>query len=308
MCDHHKSSQSPRHGAALEHGAAHEQDHQRWSRRSFIRTLGLSGGGAFFLSNLPVAALSSSALAYGLSNSETDRVLVLIRLKGGNDGLNTIIPLFDYGAYQSLRPGIAIPQNQTFALNDRFGMPNTMNDLMPLWEEGQMRVINSVGYPNQNLSHFVSSDIWATADDAGNVGTSGWLGRYLMDLYPDYLTNPPETPPAVQIGGVGNLAFYDSNEVNISVSVADPDQQFEIAQNGELYDVLNLPDCCYGEQLGYMRTMTNSTFYYAGVIKEAYDSAANAVDYGPGSLRRQLALVARLIKGGLGTKLYMVTL
>ncbi len=308
MCDHHTPNHKGlRHGGALEHGEAHEQDHRQWSRRSFLRTLGLSGGGAILLGHMPVSAMTSSALAFGLSNTETDRVLVVIRLKGGNDGLNTFIPLADYGQYQSLRPTLAIPQNEIIELSDTFGVPNTMATLQSRWLDGQMRVVHSVGYPDQNLSHFRSSDIWASGSDAGVVDNSGWLGRYLMDLYPDYLTNPPETPPAVQIGGVGNLAFNDTNGVNISVSVADPDQLFEIAQNGELYDVVNLPDCFYGDQLGYMRAVANSTFIYAGTIKDAYDNAANAADY-QGSLGQQLSLVARLIKGGLGTKLYMVTL
>jgi hypothetical protein len=120
--------------------------------------------------------------------------------------------------------------------------------------------------------------------------------------------NPPALPPAIQIGSVGNLAFNDKNDVNISVSVNDPNELFEIAQNGQLYPLTNLPDCLYGEQLGYMRAVANSTFVYAGVIKSAYDTGKNQVAYPNGSLGKQLALVSRLIKGNLGTKFYMVTL
>ncbi|HMO38851.1 MAG TPA: DUF1501 domain-containing protein [Saprospiraceae bacterium] len=308
MCNHHQNSNKMRHGSALEHGEAHEQDHRQWSRRSFLQTLGIGGGVSLMLGNMPLNALMSAPLAFALDNSETDRVLVLIRFKGGNDGLNTIIPVFDYGRYQALRPNIRIAQSDILNLSAEFGVPNTMNALQPLWSEGSMKVVHSVGYPNQNLSHFRSSDIWASASDANVVDRSGWLGRYLQDLYPDFLLNPPAVPPAIQIGSVGNQAFIDTNDTNISVSVNEPEELAEIARNGQLYSLSNLPACLYGEQLGYIRAVTNSTFVYAGAIKQAHDAAANQVAYPAGNFGRQLAIVARLIKGNLGTKLYMVTL
>ncbi len=295
-------------GSALEHGEAHEQDHRQWSRRSFLQTLGITGGASVMLGNIPLTALLRSPLAFALNGGNEERVLVLIRLKGGNDGANMIIPIADYGIYQSLRPTIRIPQNEILNLNDAFGIPKTMEALQPLWSEGMMKVVHSVGYEDQNLSHFRSSDIWASASEADVLDNSGWLGRYLQDLYPDFLLNPPTVPPAIQIGSVGNLAFIDENNTNISVSVNEPDELYEIAQNGQLYDINNLPDCFYGEQLGYLRAVTNSTLIYAEAIKEAYDASANQAMYPEGSLARQLAIVARLIKGNLGTKFYMVTL
>ncbi len=314
MCnhqDHQHTNQPSRLGSALEHGAAHERDHQQWSRRSFLHTLGLSGGSAFLLANLPISALLNAPLAVALSESNNsdaaNRILVLIRLKGGNDGLNTLIPIFDYGRYQALRPTIRVAQNDTFALNTAFAMPKTMSALQGMWTEGQMKVVHSVGYAEQNLSHFRSSDIWASASDSNVLDNSGWLGRYLQEQYPDYLNNPPAVPPAVQIGSVGNLAFNDTNNVSISVSVNDPNELYEIARLGRLYDLTNLPECLYGEQLGYMRSVANSTFFYAETIKRAYDSSTTQAEYSS-SLGRQLAMVARLIKGNLGTRLYMVTL
>ncbi len=295
-------------GSAIEHGEAHARDHRRWSRRSFLQSLGIAGGGSIMLSNLPVTTLLSSPLAYALTTGESDRILVLIRLKGGNDGLNTIIPIGDYGTYQALRPTIRVPQNEILNLNTAFGLPKTMQTAYSMWQAGKMKVVHSVGYPDQNLSHFRSSDIWASASDADVIEDSGWLGRYLQQSYPDFLMNPPALPPAIQIGSVGNLAFTDTNNVNISVSVNDPNELYEIAQLGQLYSLDHLPDCLYGEQLGYMRAVANSTFVYAGAIKAAYDLVTNQVEYPTGGLGQQLALVARLIKGNLGTKFYMVTL
>ncbi len=304
----HKLSTPTRLGSTLEHGEAHERDHQQWSRRSFLQSLGIAGSGSILLGNMPVSALMSSPLAYALMQGESDRILVLIRLKGGNDGLNMIIPIGDYGTYQSLRPTIRVPQSEILNLNTAFGIPKTMSAAQTMWQDGNMKVVHSVGYPDQNLSHFRSSDIWASASDSNVTDDSGWLGRYLQQLYPDFLMNPPALPPAIQIGSVGNLAFTDTNNVSISVSVNDPNELYEIAQLGQLYSLDNLPDCLYGEQLGYMRAVANSTFVYAGVIKNSYDASTNQIEYPMGGLGRQLALVARLIKGNLGTKFYMVTL
>lgn len=304
--NHHKNS---RHGSALEHGKAHTKDHQNWSRRGFLRNLGIVGGTSMLLGKMPVTALGASPLSIALNNSESDRILVLIRLKGGNDGLNTIIPVFDYGTYANYRPNLRIPRNESIALNNSFSIPNALGDVLPFWEEDAMRVVHNVGYPEQNLSHFRSTDIWSSGSDSEVLDTSGWLGRYLNESYPNYLENPPEIPPAIQIGGFGSLTFNNMEAVNLSVTVNEPEELEEIARNGQLYPLDNLPDCTVGEQLGYMRTIANSTFIYAETIATASERATNAVDYQQNNpLARQLRTVARLIKGNLGTKLYTVTL
>jgi len=314
MCDHHnhKNNQNKkgklRHGAALEHGAAHGQDHKRWSRRNFLSGLGLAGG-SMVLGNMPITSLAASPLGFMLNAGLSDRVLVLIRLNGGNDGLNTIIPLDQYGVYQANRPQIAIPESQVINLTAETGMHTNMADLTPLWNEGKMKVVNSVGYENHNLSHFRSTDIWHSASDANVLDQSGWLGRFLENEYPDYLTNAPENPPAVQIGSPGSILFNGMAENNPSYGVLtnNPEQLAEIAATGRLYDVDSLGDCHYDDQLVYLRSIANTTFQYAGVINEAFENSTTDADY-PNTLGDQLSLIARLIKGGLQTKFYMVTL
>jgi uncharacterized protein (DUF1501 family) len=315
MCDQHNNDTSKIHGSKLEHGEeAHEQHHRGWSRRDFIRTAGIAGGMSLFLSRVPVTALAHSPLSYALSNTNTDRILVLIRLKGGNDGVNTIIPAYQYGMYQTMRPNIAIPQNQLINLSNELAMPNTMAALQTLWQDGRMKVVNNVGYPDQNLSHFRSGDIWASASDSNVVDDSGWLGRWLNDLYPEFATNPPDVPPAIQIGGGGSITFTNPDEIDMSMIAANPEQLAEIALTGMLYDTQDVPDCYYGEQLTYMRTIANSTFRYAQSIADAYGASTNNGAYESTNnsplridIAEQLAVVARLIKGGLGTRLYMVT-
>ncbi len=309
MCDQHNTTKEnkQRLGSALEHGEAHEQDHNRWSRRSFLRNVGIAGSMSMLLGKTPITAMANSPMAMALTNNNSDRILVLIRLKGGNDGMNMIVPLFDYGTYQAYRPDIAVQQSDLFNLSPEFGMPNYMGALENLWQDGSMKVVNSVGYADQNLSHFRSTDIWTSASDADELVTSGWLGRTLDQQFPDFLTNPPDMPPAIQIGGVGNIMFDNPDGTNLGVIVSNPEELYEIAQTGELYDPLDVPDCYYGEQLGFLRTITNSTFRYAEVIADAYAASSNSVNYTT-SLGEQLALVARLIKGGLETRLYVVSL
>lgn len=284
----------------------HDHEHDYWSRRSFIQALGLVGGGSILMGNQAVSAAQATPLTVALSESQNDNILVIIRLNGGNDGLNTIVPVYDYATYANLRPNIRHFEPNLMPLNDDFSLPNYMNDLESVWGDGQMKVVHGVGYPDQNLSHFRSSDIWASGAHQYEEPT-GWWGRYFEDLYPDYLTNPPASPPAIQVGNIGNLIF-DGFDNNYAFTVANIEQLQAIGANGALHDVVNVPDCIYGDKLTYLRATANTTYTYSGVINEAYMAASNNANYGNGDLAVQLAAVARLIKGGLGTKVYMVSL
>ena len=284
----------------------HDHEHDYWSRRSFIQALGLVGGGSILMGNQAVSAAQATPLTVALSESQNDNILVIIRLNGGNDGLNTIVPVYDYATYANLRPNIRHFEPNLMPLNDDFSLPNYMNDLESVWGDGQMKVVHGVGYPDQNLSHFRSSDIWASGAHQYEEPT-GWWGRYFEDLYPDYLTNPPAAPPAIQVGNIGNLIF-DGFDNNYAFTVANIEQLQAIGTNGALHDVVNVPDCIYGDKLTYLRATANTTYTYSGVINEAYMAASNNANYGNGDLATQLAAVARLIKGGLGTKVYMVSL
>ena len=310
MCDHDiKSDAAETEGSKVEHGKAHEKAHKDWSRRSFLRGLGITGGMGLVLGQLPVNALSSSPLSVLLDGANSDRILVMIRLKGGNDGLNTLVPLYNYDTYRTNRPQLAKSESDVIKLSDEHGLNSNLAPLMPLWNEGKMKIVNGVGYDNHNLSHFRSTDIITSGSDANVVESSGWLGRHLNDCFPDFLTNPPAHPPAVQIAGAGSILFSGGEGAveDYALSVASPEQLFEIAKTGRLYELDNLPECTYGEQLGFLRSVANSTFRYAEVIKEKYDEAENDVAYTT-ALGQQLGLVARLIKGGLKTQFYVVTL
>ncbi len=284
----------------------HHEEHEAWSRRTFLQALGIAGAGSFALAGSQISSAAVSPITAALTASTNDRVLVLIRLKGGNDGLNTIVPINDHALYASRRPTIALPVNSLYNLSPDFGLPSFMSALQPRWGNGQMKVVHGVGYQGQNLSHFRSSDIWASTD-AVNVEPTGWMGRFFENEFPNFVLSPPPVPPAIQIGSLGNLIF-EGIQANYAFTVADPQQLYALAQNGWQHDPANVPPCVYGNQLGFLRSTTNTTFAYAGVINTAYQASTTQASYGNHSIADQLAIVARLIKGQLGTKVYMVSL
>ncbi|TVQ49814.1 MAG: DUF1501 domain-containing protein [Saprospirales bacterium] len=301
MKNHHRTKD----GLSLDNKKAHESDHLSWSRRGFLQSVGLTTSMSLLLGKLPLRAFTSSAMDYV---GETDRVLILIRLAGGNDGLNTVVPLFDYGRYQQLRTTVAIPPGELTELKNGLAMPQLTPDFFNLWNNDLMKIVQGVGYPEQNLSHFRSTDIWSTASDAQFIEPSGWLGRLITLDDPEITIHPPEHPAAVQIGNSGNLTFNNSDNVNLSFQVSNTNQLFQIVNEGKFFPVEDLPECLHGSQIEFVRNLANQTFRYADVIKMAYEKAENSLEYTASSLANQLAIVARLIKGGLRTSLYMVTL
>ncbi|GAB3243931.1 DUF1501 domain-containing protein [Chitinimonas naiadis] len=128
-----------------------------------------------------VAALATLAptVAYAVTAQALPRLLIMIELKGGNDGLNTVVPYADE-RYYALRPKIAIAREQVLQLDQHCGLNPAMQSLMPLWQAGRLAVVQGLGYPKPNLSHFRSIEIWDTASDSDTVLQSGWLTRQFM--------------------------------------------------------------------------------------------------------------------------------
>ncbi len=313
MCDSHHNHNTSSPYKGLEHDG-HDLEHKNWSRRSFIQALGIAGSGSMFLGSNLISASAPSPLSAAIAAAETDNILVLIRLSGGNDGLSTVIPIQQYDTYANARPNIYIPESKILKLTDDFGVPTYMSALESLWGDGQFKAVHGVGYENQSLSHFTGSDIYANTDlnTTGFSGEpTGWMGRHFENLYPDYLINPPEAPAAIQIGNLSNLVFQ-GRETNYAFVTNNVDQLEQIAETGLFYDIQNAPfdDCMYGDQLRFLRGVANTTYEYAGKIHEAYErgDALRCVEYQDNGFARQLSLLAKLIKGGLGTKVYMISL
>jgi uncharacterized protein (DUF1501 family) len=302
-----KARKTPRHGAALEHGEAHTLDHQLWSRRDFLSASGIIGAGSLLMGNLGLRAFQPTPLMASLANGSNDRILVLIRLDGGNDGLNTIIERGNQ-FYYDLRPTIAIQEPNLWALSNEYGMPLATNALQPMWDNGMMKVIHNVGYPDPNYSHFRSYDIVASASDAEVVENTGWMGRFLDNEYAAFLETPPTVPPALQIGVQTDLVFR-ADAANMALAVSSPQEFYQIAQTGQLYDTALLGNTPRELELAYVRQTANAAFRYAETIKTAYSRGKNQVNYPSNNyLAEQLAIVAKLIKGNLGTRVFMVSI
>ena len=302
MCEKHKKT---RPGTTLDNQAAHEQDHRLWSRRDFLSASGLVGAGGLLLGKLPVRAFQPTPLLAALANGPNDRILVLIRLDGGNDGLNTVIERGNTH-YYDLRPNIAIAENNLWALSNEYGMPLATNALQPMWQDEMMKIVLNVGYPEPNYSHFRSYDIVASASSSDEVVNSGWMGRFLDHEYAAFLDAPPTVPPALQIGVQSNLVFK-SDAANMALAISSPEEFYQIAQTGLLYDTSSLGNTPREQELAYVRQTANAAFRYAQTIKEAYARGKNQVDYPTDNyLAEQMAIVARLIKGNLGSRVFMV--
>jgi uncharacterized protein (DUF1501 family) len=253
----------------------------------------------------PVQAMHAAPVLNTLQTAETDRVLVIIQLGGGNDGLNTIVPVRN-DIYYRERPRIAIPRNQTIGLDAEYSLHPELEQLRPFWGEGQMAVVHNVGYEDSSRSHFDESARWVTGSGSDDE-SSGWAGRYLDKAFAE---NRPAFPPAIRFSGAEGLFRADGGMLSMTF---DPEQLSQLAESGRLYPVDGLPDHAAGEALRYAREVANAAVRFAGPVQEAAQAGTNRVaypDYGSNrreGLGRGLATVARLVRGGLQTRMYLVS-
>jgi uncharacterized protein (DUF1501 family) len=296
-----------RFGSCLAHGPAHAADHARWSRRAFLQRLGVATGGLFFLGQTPVRAYGHSSWLDRLRALETSRVLVLVQLGGGNDGLNTVVPV-ENDLYYNARPTLSIAKNATLDLTDELGLHPSMAPLMDRYQRGHMAILQNVGYAAPDLSHFRSTDIWVSGSDAATVESTGWTGRYLHETYPTFAESPPDYPLAVQLGG-GAPMLLQGPSASMGMSILSTELFERLASTGLLYETANVPATVYGSEMQFVRDIANDTFQYAGAVQEAAARGPNSVAYpANNALARDLAVVAQLIKGRLGARIYAVSL
>lgn len=282
-------------------------------RRSFLKAAAAGSMVPVTLNGLSLRAYGASPLMSLLSRraGATDRVLVLIQLNGGNDGLNTVIPLDQYSNLSKARSNVLITDTKVLSLSGKtgVGLHPAMTGLQGMYNDGLVNIVQSVGYPNPNFSHFRSTDIWMSGSNTNENWTTGWMGRYLDAQFPGYPTGYPNSgmpdPPAIQIGAMVSLAFQGP-DVSMGMAITDPSNFYNLV-NGTTDPT---PDTPAGHELEFLRIMANQTNQYATVIKAAAGKATTlSTKYPTGnSLADQLKIVARLIKGGLKTQVYMVSL
>ena len=259
----------------------------------------------------------SSPLLKGLRNDLADeRVLVVVQLIGGNDGLNTVIPLDQYGALAALRNNVLIPQSAVLPLTglDATGFHPAMTGMRELWENGKLGIVQGVSYPDPNFSHFRATDIWETGADAGQLLSSGWTGRYLNFEYPNYPAGYPNDdmpdPLAIRIGGpIGPALQY----MGMSMGTAINNTNDPLNLSGNIY-LDPVSAVCHGGKLDLVRQVQRQTDLYGDVIEAAAQDGCNMSSLYPtgnapgAQLAQALKIVAQLICGGLKTKIYWVSI
>jgi uncharacterized protein (DUF1501 family) len=273
-------------------------------RRDFLKNVGVVTGMA--AAQYPFLGLAGQAQTnlFQKIKSFNGKILVIIQLKGGNDGLNTVIP-FEDSQYYTKRPTLAIPKNDVLQLNDTLGIHPSLSSLKPLYEDGLLSVVQNVGYVNPNRSHFRSTDIWLSASGSDEYLSTGWGGRTLANMYPDYPTVIPEHPMGVQIGSVQSL-LLESSVGNMAVTINDPNQFHQLVQ-GSTADTDPPPDTIAGNELKFLKQVAAQSIQYADVILEKADAVNNLATYPDTKLASQLAIIANLIAGDLHTPVFMAT-
>ncbi|MBK8954752.1 MAG: DUF1501 domain-containing protein [Saprospiraceae bacterium] len=281
-------------------------------RRKFIQSAATGVVIPTVINGIPVNAYTNSQWMSELLNPQvdTDHVLVLIYLGGGNDGLNTTIPLDQYDNYVKARPTIYLNSQNVLKLNGNpnLGLHPSMTGFQTLFNEGKMSIVQSVGYPNPDFSHFRSTDIWATGSNTDEYLDTGWLGRYLNTEFPGFPLGYPNAqnpdPLAVQVGGNLPLMFQGPN-AQMAMNVSNPDI-FGLWPTG-INDPA--PNNNYGKELSFIRTISRQSEKYAENLLSAYFKGNNLATYPSGNyLADALKVIARVIKGGMKTRLFLVSL
>lgn len=281
-------------------------------RRKFLkRTLPAAGMIPGLVDGFSMRALGAEhpAVQSVLSRfADTDNVLVIVQLSGGNDGLNTVIPISEYADYVGARRNVAIAENRILKLDGvrNTGLHPSLTGFQQLYNDGKMNIIQSVGYPLPNFSHFRATDIWMSASDSNQNVNSGWIGRYLDEEYPGFPNNYPTPqmpdPLAIQVGSVTTLTCQGP-AVSMGMSITDPTSFYNLVDN--IQDPV--PNTPMGFELSYLRQVAKATNKYADRIRQAALAVPTQGTYPNNSLAAQLKIVARLIKGGLKTRVYMVS-
>ena len=240
-----------------------------------------------------------------MTSTKSDRSLVVIQLSGGNDYLNTVVP-YNNGLYYDFRPNVSIPQDDVLALDDEVGFSPSMAPMKSLYDEGKVAVINGIGYPSPNRSHFRSMDVWHTAEPE-KIGSSGWLGETIKELDPDgdnVLTGVnfgrglPRALSAkgVPVASVGNLETYGLFS----------DMKDETMRNQALAAFSQMYGTTEGKDAvaQFLAQTGADALKGADILRTAPEKYSSSVEYADHPLAQSLRNVAQVMSADLGTRVY----
>ncbi|PYF75632.1 DUF1501 domain-containing protein [Pedobacter nutrimenti] len=266
-------------------------------RRDFLRNSIFTAAGA-----IAVPAFMKPFEALALDELSLYKNLVVIQLSGGNDGLNTIIP-YGNDIYYQKRKGIAIKPEDLIRLNDMQGFNPNMTALKEIYDQGWMTIINDVGYPNPDRSHFRSMDIWQTASDSNQFLSTGWIGRYL-----DSNCQTCKFPyTAIEVDDSLSLAMKGNTKKGIALK--DPGALYRNTNEPFFKEMINREKAHLDEDnLGYLYKTMIETSSSADYIQNTSKIYQNKFTYPATPFASQLKTVSKFISSGLKTRVYYVSL
>jgi uncharacterized protein (DUF1501 family) len=276
-------------------------------RRQFL-THTLKGSSLVALNAMVPGFVARTA---GAAAPGKDNILVVLELTGGNDGLNTVIPYAD-DLYHKARPTLRQTKDQVIRLDDHVGLNSTMRGFRPMWDQGQLAVVQGVGYPNPERSHFEAMDIWHSADPKGVVKT-GWLGRAAVET-----DNRSGGVPIMHLGerglplalagapGGGAVTVSDQNSFRLELGGGKVAQQQ--ARRRLLEELAAPAGSAGGDDLtSFVQRRQVQTLTAIETLRELLEGPGAVRGFG-GGLSQNLQLVAGLIARGFGTRIFYVNL
>ena len=282
-----------------------------FTRREFItRGLGVVAVATTIPSFLARAAFAVEGASHAplLGVNRDGKVLVVIQLSGGNDGLNTVIP-FSHDAYYRARPSLAVAKENILRVTDDIGLHPNLSPLKELYDSGKLVVIQGVGYPNPDRSHFRSMEIWQSGITDG-FETTGWIGRMFDHTCNNtHLKEGPSPTLGVSVGETLNPAL----QCNCSVGVAlrDPEQFYKMtrvsaktAKSGENQSSQSTA----AAQMDFLRRTAMNAELSADRIRRSVRSVQAKTDYPTETFAQGLKLIAAMIAGGMDTRVYYISL
>jgi len=239
-----------------------------------------------------------------------NKVMVILQLSGGNDGLNTVIPIRN-DIYYRERPGLGIGKTKALSLTDEVGLQPALITLKELYDDGSLGILNNVGYPNPDRSHFRSMDIWQTGSASNEYITTGWVGRYL-----DAQCGGCDKPTyALEIDDVLSLALKGENSK--AIAMKDPKRLFGTSNERFFKDVLKSHEPGRMTQTGgdgneetvdYLYKTMSETLSSANYIFEQSRAHPSSAEYPKTELGNGLKTIASLIFSDINTKVYYISL
>jgi uncharacterized protein (DUF1501 family) len=276
-------------------------------RREFLNSISV---GSFGLCTLGFGAHTPRFLLHAAENlrdEQGDRILVVVQLSGGNDGLNTIIP-FEDDVYRKKRPTLAIAGKDAIKIDSETGFHPSLTGFANLLQQGQIGIVHGVGYPNPNRSHFESMDIWHSCQTKSRSHTSGWLGRFIEHDKPD----SSEDVQALHLGGEQQPLALQSRSVRVPSVKSIDEFKLQGAKDGNFRQTVAQLAAANRDSTSDLLSFVQSSTSAALVASERVTSAQidykTSVDYPQTGLGKKLRIIAQLINAGLKTRIYYVTL